>query len=346
MSVSDVAREKVKNRCGGMCQLFHREPVPGSMIVHAYQHQGIGGRPEESEVNQPKYLLFGCPKCHDLIDARREVMIPYQVLNMDADHVDADGNPDPILDMLDAEQRPVPHSELWLFMHHRRQELAEVLETVRGTLLVEGARAKAMLALYDDYDLIDPHAEDPWSMFASQGFDPDHAVRECEAAKWIESHDLSWPPGLPLGKLRYLSGAAQKRLWAACSREEIQGLLDAAVDMPKADIQKKLVELGIRVTQPWFYVLFDPDEVGADQTKGTVMIVRTRDLESLLAATKKRKGRVVMQAQAWRQGWTCKRGMGGTILLADDGTEIPFEDLDEVGIDNSILLNRMESTVR
>ena len=333
MAVSEANKQIVRDRCAGACQIFHRHPtLEGGMTVHS-THQGSGGMPEDHEVNQPKKLLYGCQHCHDLIDGRLgNGLYRFGEVDLEADP--------PILELFDPNGRRIPERELWLFASRQREELAEVLDTLRGVQMIEGAHAAAMLALFDDYDLLTPEAGDPYDMFGDQGFDPDHAIRECEAAKWLQSHDLTWPPGLPLGKLRYFSESAQKRLWAALDHDEIQALMEDSINMPKSQIKEKLKELGVKTDQPFFYAIFDPEIVGADVTPGKLFVVRARDRKKLVEASK-REGRVVMQVQAWRAGWTFEKGRNAG-LFAEDGTEIPYEDLDEVGYENSLLLNRRE----
>jgi len=324
MPVSDAARQEVQDRCGGDCQLFHRQPFPGAMIIHP-RHQGMGGLPEDHPLNQPKRLIWGCQHCHDLIDARGEHAAPYKITEIDADHVDEEGGWDPILEILDDKGRPIAPEEIWLHRYRRRQTLVDILDTLRGVQLAEGQHAMAMLALADDYDLLDPEAEDESQMFWSQGFDPDSALLEVEAARWVTEHDLEWPPGLTVRKVLRYSRSAQRRLWEALDHTEIQEALRSAVAVPKQTIDDELRRLGVKQPQKFFYVLFEPTGGDGGLVEGKLRLVRTRDLDRLVSEMG--TGTALLQIQAFRAGWRFTRGKdGGVVDWA--GNKIPYEERD------------------
>ncbi|MFA5054007.1 MAG: hypothetical protein WC565_08100, partial [Parcubacteria group bacterium] len=209
----------------------------------------------------------------------------------------------------------------------RREKLAEILESVRGAKLAEGVHAAAMLSLAEDYDLIDPDAADAESMFSSQGFDSDHAIKECHAASWIRNHELEWPPGLPLVKVLRFAQASQRRLWEVMSKDEIQAALLAALDMPKKHIDETLREKGIKIAQPFFYVAITPGVVQSDgMIDAKLRIVRTKDYDELMK--KAGTGEVVVQLLAFRKGWKFKRGKGGGLYDAA-GNVVPYEGDDD-----------------
>jgi len=107
MPVSDKARKAVIEASGGLCELFHETPVDGTMIVH-YHHAGMGGSKEDSEYNDPNVLLYGCQKCHDLVDGRLE-HAPWKIVRFDR----AAGE----LEIVDVEMRVIDHSRI--FFHNR-----------------------------------------------------------------------------------------------------------------------------------------------------------------------------------------------------------------------------------
>jgi len=324
MAVSESVREQVKARCGGSCQMFHRAPVyEGCEIVH-FRHQGFGGRLSDDWSNQAENLLYGCRPCHDRLHGPGST---WKIVRMDPDHVDEDGNPAPILDVVDSEMRRVDEGQVWLHLYHRREKLAEILESVRGMKLAEGAHAAAMLALAEDYDLIDPDAPDAECMFSSQGFDSDHAIKECVAASWISRHDLMWPPGLPLSKVLRFAQASQRRLWETMEKDEVQSALIAALDMPKKDIDKTLRDKGIKIAQPFFYLTILPGKVYSDgKIDAEIRIVRTADYDGMMAATLPTES--VVQLLAFRKGWKFKRGKGGGLFDAA-GKAVPYREDEE-----------------
>jgi hypothetical protein len=319
MPVSQEAREAVKARCDSACCLFHRSPVyDGCEIVH-FRHQGFGGRLADSWENDPKNLIWACRSCHDKLHG---LGTPWKIVHMDPDHVDEEGKPDPILDVVDSEMRKVSHDKIWLHLYPRRAQLAEILESVRGAKLAEGVHAAAMLALAEDYDLIEPDAADAESMFSSQGFDSDHAIKECHAASWIKNHELEWPPGLPLVKVLRFAQASQRRLWEVMSQEEVQAALLAALDMPKKHIDESLREKGIKIAQPFFYLAITPGVVQSDgQIDAKLRIIRTKEYDEMME--KSRQGEVVVQLLAFRKGWKFKRGKGGGLYDAA-GNAVPY----------------------
>jgi len=103
MPVSKEVREQVKQAAMGYCELFHEYPVFGTQIVHV-RHQGQGGASEDSELNQPDNLLWGCQKCHDLVDGRLE-NAPWKIVKFDR------GNR--ILEIVDGERRKIPHEKIF-----------------------------------------------------------------------------------------------------------------------------------------------------------------------------------------------------------------------------------------
>jgi len=324
MPVSDAVREQVKVRCGGACQLFHRHPVyDGCELVH-WKHQGFGGRLAEDWSNQAENLLYGCRSCHDKLHGPGST---WKIVNMDPDHVDEDGNPSPVLDVVDEQRRRVDEGQVWLHLYHRREKLAEILESVRGAKLAEGVHAAAMLALAEDYDLIDPDATDAEGMFGAQGFDSDHAVKECHAASWIKGHDLEWPPGLPLSKVLRFAQASQRRLWEMMSKDEVQVALVAALDMPKKDIDQTLRDKGIKIAQPFFYLAILPGKVYPDgKIDAEIRIVRTKDYDGMMGDALPAES--VVQLLAFRKNWRFKRGKGGGLFDAT-GKEVPYKEDEE-----------------
>jgi len=76
MPVAKDVRERVKNRLGGNCYFFHAKPTPGNQYVHLKWHQGIGGLPEDHEVNQEENGAWGCQECHDLFHT---ITTPFKV---------------------------------------------------------------------------------------------------------------------------------------------------------------------------------------------------------------------------------------------------------------------------
>jgi hypothetical protein len=319
MAVSDAVRERVKARAAGSCQLFHRSPVYDNCGIVHWKHQGFGGRLADSWENDPKNLLWGCRACHDKLHG---LGTPWKIARMDPDAVDEVGLPAPVLDVVDEERRAVSHDQIWLHLYFRRQQLAEMLESVRGMKLAEGVHAAAMLSLAEDYDLIDPDAADAEAMFSSQGFDSDHAVKECHAASWIRAHELEWPPGLPLVKVLRFAQASQRRLWEVMSKEEVQAALLAALDMPKKDIDQTLREKGIKIAQPFFYLAITPGVVQSDGTIDAKMrIIRTKDYDGMM--TKARPAETVVQLLAFRKGWRFKRGKGGGLFDAAENV-VPY----------------------
>ena len=69
MSVGDAVRAEVWARDEGWCQFLHREPTPATELAH-FQHQGMGGRPEDADENQPDSLACACRECHEKLHAR------------------------------------------------------------------------------------------------------------------------------------------------------------------------------------------------------------------------------------------------------------------------------------
>ena len=115
MSVSDKAREAVKKAAHGLCEFFHETPVEGAVVAH-YVHAGMGGKPVDSERNDPSNLLWACPECHDLVDGRLE-RAPWKIVRFDREAG--------VLEIVDGEMRKVDHSRIFF---HNRERWIEALE--------------------------------------------------------------------------------------------------------------------------------------------------------------------------------------------------------------------------
>lgn len=69
MPISDAVRAEVWARDEGYCQFWHREPTPATELAH-HVHQGMGGRPEDADENQPDNLACACRECHEKLHGR------------------------------------------------------------------------------------------------------------------------------------------------------------------------------------------------------------------------------------------------------------------------------------
>jgi len=353
MAVSAAVRKQVKERANGCCQLLHRTEYRGEDgtpmdLIHRH-HQGFGGASQESWKNQPENLLFGCRRCHDLLHHPTKAL---KIVDMDPDHeeesvsIGIDGErivtmvPYPVLKIVDHNGIEIPQRNIWLHARIIKDQLGQLLTSVRGDRMFESDRANAMLQLYDDYDLITPDAVSPEQMLASEGFDSEVALKQVQAAAWIELHGLEWPRGLVVSKVSKFRSAAQKRLWQICDKKLVQSLLDAAVDQSKTDITETFAELGITIRQPRMFVIL--------WGSGEVTLARITDLEKLkervagrfsptseVDEKKKHLGPMVISAQKFCQGFIVKRGKLNYSIKDQLGNEIPF--LDDDDLDKEVL---------
>jgi len=340
MSVSDSVRKQVKERSGGACQLFHRNEYIGEDgtqmdIIHRV-HAGFGGSSSDSWKNQPDNLLYGCRTCHNMLHHPTKAL---QIVDMDPDH-EEDGVPYPVLKIVDHNGIEIPQRNIWLFARLIKAQLGDLLTSVRGDRMFESDRANAMLQLFDNYDLITPDAASPEQMLAAEGFDSEVALKQVQAAAWIELHGLEWPRGLVVSKVSKFRSAAQKRLWQICDKKLVQSLLDAAVDQSKTDITETFAELGITIRQPRMFVIL--------WGSGEVTLARITDLEKLkervagrfsptseVDEKKKHLGPMVISAQKFCQGFIVKRGKLNYSIKDQLGNEIPF--LDDDDLDKEVL---------
>lgn len=125
MPVSAKARQAVIEASGGYCEIFHDVPVEGSMICH-YDHQGMGGAPEDAECNDPNVLLYGCKDCHDLVDGRSK-HAPLVIARFSRSERQ--------LDIMDIERRPIPHEQIffhqWPMWRAAVAEYPQLVDAVR-----------------------------------------------------------------------------------------------------------------------------------------------------------------------------------------------------------------------
>ena len=329
MAVSDKTRKEVKARANGCCQIMHRTEYRGEDgtpmdIIHRH-HSGMGGQSSEHWTNDKKNLLFGCRRCHDMLHHPTKAL---QIVDMDPDH-EEDGVPYPVLKIVDHNGIEIPQRNIWLFARIIKDQLGQLLTSVRGDRMFESDRANAMLQLYDDFDLITPDAVSPEQMLAAEGFDSEVALKQVQAAAWIELHGLEWPRGLVVSKVSKFRSAAQKRLWEICNKETVQMMLNAAVDQSKSDIAETFAEMGITISQPRMYVLI--------WASGEVTLARITDLQILkdrvagrfsptseVNEKKKHLGPMVISAQKFCQGFIVKRGKLNYSIKDQLGNEIPY----------------------
>jgi len=324
--INDATREFVKARADQCCQLFHRTNYMGEDgnpmdIVHRI-HSGMGGQSDEHWTNDKKNLLYACRNCHNLLHHPTKA---YRIVEMDPDYCEA-GVPYPVLDIVDHNGIDISHRDIWLHARLVKEHLGELLTAVRGDRMFEADRAKAMLELYEDYDLLAPDAASPEQMLSSEGFDSEVAMKQIQAAEWIEQHDLEWPRGLVVSKVNKFVSASQRRLWTLCSKETIQAMLYAAVDQSKSDIARALAELGVKIEQPRMYVLM--------WGSGEKTLARISDLEMLITKVAGRQspmtdemsktGPMVISVQKFAHGFTVKRGKNAFCVYDNRGQEIPF----------------------
>ena len=340
MSVSQKVRDAVAERSNHSCQLFHRQEYLGDAdnpldIVH-FQHQGFGGASEDSWKNDPSNLLLACRKCHNMLHHPTKA---YRIIEMDPDY-EENGVPYPVLKIVDHTGHEIPQREIWLFARLVKEQLGDLLTSVRGDRMFESDRANAMLQLYDDYDLITPDAASPEQMLAAEGFDSEVALKQIQAAAWIEKHELEWPRGLVVSKVSKFRSAAQKRLWTVCDKKLVQSLLDAAVDQSKSDIAETFAELGITIRQPRMFVIL--------WGSGEVTLARITDLEKLKErvagrfspASEQNLKKIgllpmIISAQKFAVGFSVRRGKLNYSIRDQLGNEIPF--LDDDDLDKEVL---------
>jgi len=338
MAVSEKVRKQVKARSGGACQLFHREYYYGDdsnpmEIIHK-DHQGFGGQASENWKNQPDNLLYGCRRCHNMLHHPTMARIitemePDRVIEVEGEQVYS-----PVLKIVEHDGTPIPDGQLWLHAMLTKQKLGVLLAAVRGDRMFEGDRAKGMMELYDDYDLLEPNAASPEQMLASEGFDSEVAIKQVQAARWIEEHHLEWPRGVIVSKVLKFKSAPQKRLWEICNAHDVQAMLNAAVNLSKSDINENLVKLGIRMVQPRVYMILWPC--------GEASIARISDLEKLQDKIKGRMSPItdapskinpmIVEIQKFVSGFELKRGKLQFQLRDVRGQEVPFwtdEDLEQ-----------------
>jgi len=340
MPVSDAVRKQVKERAGGNCQLFHRQPYRGEDgcpmdIIHRV-HAGFGGSSSDSWKNQPDNLLYGCRACHNKLHHPTKAL---KIVDMDPDH-EEDGVPYPVLKIVDHNGIEIPQRNIWLFARIIKDQLGQLLTSVRGDRMFESDRANAMLQLYDDFDLITPDAASPEQMLAAEGFDSEVALKQVQAAAWIEQHELDWPRGLVVSKVSKFRSAAQKRLWQICDKKLVQSLLNAAVDQSKSDIAETFAELGITIRQPRMYVIL--------WGSGEITLARITDLEKLKErvagrfspASEQNPKKIgllpmIISAQKFAVGFSVRRGKLNYSIKDQLGNEIPF--LDDDDLDKEVL---------
>ena len=330
MAVSGAVRKQVKERSGGVCQLFHREPYLGDddnplEIVH-FRHQGFGGQSSENWKNQSDNLLWGCRCCHDILHHPLKARV---ITEMEPDRMaEVDGKQvySPILKITEHDGTPIPDGQIWLHGMILQKKLGELLTAVRGDRMFERDRASAMLQLYDDYDLLDPDAATPEQMLAGEGFDSEVAIKQVQAARWIDKYGLAWPKGLIVSKVNKFRGAAQKRLWEICDTHDVQAMLDAAVNLSKSDINKQLIELGVKITQPRNYLILWPSQ--------EVTVAHISDLEELrmkivgkyssMDDKPSKINPMIIEVQKFCSGFSLKRGKLNFQLKDVRGQEVPF----------------------
>ena len=340
MAVSDAVRKQVKERANGCCQLLHRTEYRGEDgtpmdLIHRH-HQGFGGASQESWKNQPENLLFGCRRCHDLLHHPTKAL---KIVDMDPDH-EEDGVPYPVLKIVDHNGIEIPQRNIWLFARLIKAQLGQLLTSVRGDRMFESDRANAMLQLYDDFDLITPDAVSPEQMLAAEGFDSEVALKQVQAAAWIEQHELDWPRGLVVSKVSKFRSAAQKRLWQICDKKLVQSLLNAAVSQSKSDISETFAELGITIRQPRMYIVL--------WGSGEITLARITDIEKLKErvagrfspASEQNPKKIgllpmIISAQKFAVGFSVRRGKLNYSIKDQLGNEIPF--LDDDDLDKEVL---------
>jgi len=227
MPVSKEVREQVKQAAGGFCELFHEYPVPGNQIVHVH-HQGMGGAEDESELNQPNNLLWGCQKCHDLVDGRLK-NAPYKIVRFDRSKRE--------LEILDIEQRRISHDRIffhqwdkWKEAHEKYPELANKITqwNALGAEVAEllawfaptkkGPRLFRITPELEGGEHLTPK-EDFRRWFAHLGLTASKANELTRIGKWIREHALSGVVrGIDLDALDALRRADDESL------EELLGL--------------------------------------------------------------------------------------------------------------------------
>ena len=353
MAVSEKTRKEVKARANGCCQLLHRTEYRGEDgtpmdIIHRH-HSGMGGQSSEHWTNDKKNLLYGCRRCHDLLHHPTKAL---KIVDMDPDHeeesvsVGIDGErivtmvPYPVLKIVDHNGIEIPQRNIWLFARLIKAQLGQLLTSVRGDRMFESDRANAMLQLYDDFDLITPDAVSPEQMLAAEGFDSEVALKQVQAAAWIEQHELDWPRGLVVSKVSKFRSAAQKRLWQICDKKLVQSLLNAAVSQSKSDISETFAELGITIRQPRMYIVL--------WGSGEITLARITDIEKLKErvagrfspASEQNPKKIgllpmIISAQKFAVGFSVRRGKLNYSIRDQLGNEIPF--LDDDDLDKEVL---------
>ena len=323
MAVSDKTRKEVKARANGCCQIMHRTEYRGEDgtpmdIIHRH-HSGMGGQSSEHWTNDKKNLLFGCRRCHDMLHHPTKAL---QIVDMDPDH-EEDGVPYPVLKIVDHNGIEIPQRNIWLFARIIKDQLGQLLTSVRGDRMFESDRANAMLQLFDNYDLITPDAASPEQMLGSEGFDTEVAMKQIKAAAWIDKHQLEWPRGLVTSKVNKFRAAAQKRLWESCDKEQVQRMLIAATDQSNSDITEEFLRFGITIMQPRMYV--------ALWESGKAVLARVSDITKLKDKLKPMGDPMVMSIHKAEHGFSIKRGKNAFTIRDRNGNEIPHwtdEDLE------------------
>lgn len=69
MPIGEEVRAEVWARDNGECQFWHREPTPATELAH-FRHAGMGGRPDDADVNQASNLACACRECHEKLHGR------------------------------------------------------------------------------------------------------------------------------------------------------------------------------------------------------------------------------------------------------------------------------------
>lgn len=182
MPISDEVRQEVMERDNGECQFWHARPFPATVISHQV-HQGIGGRPVDSDVNQSKNLAASCPGCHRRL---HKLGKPYVWLRFEPARKGYRG----VLEIRHPSGKLVPANQLWFYLRWSHRQVNDRYLALRNAVRSERHYAWEAARLLNWFknsgmaDVADPACKDYIDLAATFGFSSAQAKKRVRVRKF------------------------------------------------------------------------------------------------------------------------------------------------------------------
>ena len=301
MARSEAVREEVLELDGRRCQICGADE---SLEVHHIASLGMGG---SEELDTAENMITLCSGCHRVIHAGV----------MRVSHWDRDDKKGGLV----LEQREgdtwmeARKRELWFYKRQDAEMLEQEIEMVREIQLVESKHARIMAHIWENYMLISDAAS-PESYVAQLGVDSTRAQDEVDAIEWIDRNGLEWPPEVNLKKVALLMSVKE------ITPEIAQRYLDGGKVDSYSTMHKNLIDEGLALGTLRWYLLIGQFRRPLGWIHPTVLFVRSRDIEVVLA--RKAPEVKVLEINAFRAGikWDRKAQK----LFDGGGNEVAYEE--------------------